>query len=330
MPRIVPLLPLILVLFINRLYSQACQPSNVIVGAIQANGLPASDLTTANFRALYRGRPLGISFSGFRRDPNVRIVILLDTSPSMAGATGSKWMIARAAASDFVSSASPQAPVSLWTFSTAINLKFDGTGARKPMADWLGSKEVREAKILKGKTALYAAILEALEALAPTRPGDALYLITDGGENADNTNLSRVTRELQSTGVRLFVLLLNDIPPYSREGVGPRELYDVARASGGSTFALNPKSAGSGWAGSGFGRRYDFDPTTENAILATTHWAQAAMSEFYIVTFVRSDAPPQPAAWNLEILDLQGKKRNDLTLLYPSKLEGCSVAAAHR
>ena len=315
---------------------QDCEQQSAIVNVIDAHGAQVKNLDSINFRARERGRPVNVLFAGRRSDPGARVTVLLDVSASMAATKdSSKWTLARSAASDFVNSAPPQAPISLMAFGAIVSKSFDAAEGRMAILKWLGSGDALPKP--DAKTALYSAILEAVKKLEPTRPGDAIYIITDGGENASGVTRAAVERELLDRGVRLFVFLLNDLYPGSVEGEGAGELYSLAEASGGLTFTRhlhNPGlgSAGSGWAGSGFassefrGRAF-YDPEPQRVIHATTQWAQMAIASFYILTIAaRNDAPQED--WKLEAVDLQGKKRKDLTLIYPRKLAGCTQGVA--
>src|SRR5579863_1852869 len=96
--------------------AQACQPNYVIVSVLDAHGVPITNLTTANFRAAYKGQPLKITSASFRQDRTVRIVVLLDKNRSKAGEGAerfNKWKIARSAASEFISATPTEARVSL-------------------------------------------------------------------------------------------------------------------------------------------------------------------------------------------------------------------------
>jgi hypothetical protein len=315
-------------LFADAVLAQTCSRA-IITNATGANGFPITNLATSDFKASHRGQPLRILNSGFRSDPSVRITILLDTSDSMAmdgGRYSVKWKIARDAALDLVSSAPAQAQISLMTFSTSVGHRFNSTDGREPIKNWLNSDAVLKASEVEGLTALYATIFDAINEMKPAHPGDALYVITDGGDTGGKESIAHVTRELQSTGTRLFAFLLNDSLGMSRTA---QALYDLAKDSGGLTFIVNPYSAGTGWAGSGFARRYEYDEKKVSVVQADSRWAMAAMTNFYILK-AGVEGSTKPEEWKLEIVDQHGEKRKDVTLTYPQKLEGCVVDSAVR
>src|SRR5207302_11329952 len=99
----------------------------------------------------------------------------------------------------------------------------------------------------QGHTALYDTILEALKSLEPTQPGDAIYVITDGGENASAEKLTQLEDSLESSGVRLFAFLLGGPWLTSPGQWSVTDLYALVRESGGSLASVSPRSLGPGW-----------------------------------------------------------------------------------
>lgn len=329
MLRLAAPLSLLISISANSSPGQTCSQT-VIANALGTNGLPIKSLETGDFKAVHRGKPLAVLASGFRSDPSVRITILLDTSASMAfdgGRESIKWKIARDAVIDFVSSAPAQARVSLLTFSSKIVRRFDSADGRAPIENWLQSGDVRRASEVKGMTALYATISEALAGLKPAYPGDAIYVVTDGGDTEGKESVSNVIRELQDTGVRLFALLLND-----SLGNHPsaRDLYNLAKASGGLTFVVNPFTAGTGWAGSGFHDQYEYNEEKARAVEADARWALAAITHFYVLVVNGVEGLSRPDDWELGLDGPYADRRKEITLTYPNKLGGCIAQSARK
>jgi hypothetical protein len=321
--------------------AQACQPQPVIIDALDARGVPITTLTTSDFRASYKGRPLSILSANLRVDPSTRTFVLLDTGARMGdtGAQGiNKWKIARSAAEEFITAAPPQAQISLITFSSTLGRTLDSTNGRQPMKEWLGSPEMLGTSSLKGKTALYAALRETLKAMQPTRPGDAIYIITDGHDNPSDGTVSRMAEQLRANGVRLFVFLLNDmvgdnqynfepgevaVGGHGRPTLGPGALSDLARASGGLVFSWYPGGRSS--TGQSFASTiYEYDESTLAGIRRIVHWIENAIIGFYILNIDVANGPSQLGEWKVEVVNAQGHQRKDITLAYPKTIEGCT------
>jgi hypothetical protein len=70
---------------------------------------------------------------------------------------------------------------------------------------------------------------------------DAIYVLTDGGDNASKSSTDDVTKRLAVTSVRLFVLLLYKDTGFRNrtpeEITGPDELSEITRKSGGEILS---------------------------------------------------------------------------------------------
>jgi Mg-chelatase subunit ChlD len=296
-----------------------CKQHTIIVNVLQANGIPVRGLTINNLRASSRGRDLDIVSAQFMENPTGRIVVLLDVSGSMRGdILSNKWKIALAAASEFVASAPDRSQISLMTFADGIKEKVDAAAGREAISDWLRSLVASEPASLKGRTALYDAILETLKGMQPPQVGNAIYVITDGGENESSATMARVGRELQSQGTRLFAFLLAS-DRTEEEKNGASDLYELTHQSGGFTIGVGARAHGRG-ASSG----YDFDNRVITAIRTSARIMGAEIGGYYSLVVRSQDSISSPQGWKLEVVDARGIRRKDGNLAYPSKLLACS------
>jgi hypothetical protein len=293
------------------------------VNVLNAHGLPIGNLTQDDFKASDRGKPVNVAWSQHRDDPSVRVTVLLDVSSSMNGSAdgvSNKWKIARATALEFVSSASMQARVSLLPFASGAGQKFQTLGDRHSIETWLNSPAVREAKEVKGITPLYDAIGTALKDLGAAEPGDAIYVITDGGDNASRARMSELERALENSGVRLFAFLLNS-PMNEQEISTIRDLYELTHRSGGFLVSVSRQSAFDSLAS------FDFGEHMSAALQASTRMLQAQISSYYVLGLQFPDNLPRLEPWKLDIVDAQGHKRKDVAMAYPRKVARVICAA---
>jgi len=332
--------------------AQSCPPRPVIVDVLDAHGSPITNLTSANFIASHKDQPLSILSANFRTDPRVRTVVLLGD--------GAPARIAKSEALEFITTAPPQALISMFTFSTTVEQKFNSSGGRKPMEDWLNTNQTPSPSH-KGASDLTQTLLTIVKAMEPARVGDAIYVITGNLDQLFAATGSKevpaltptLASELQSSGVRLFALVLEVARPGAWNDVfvvvpldgvpragwsavlpddnvitiphtpmGPAKLADIIRGSGGLALNWYPSEKSRSFRSS-----FDYDPTTQAAIRESSRAFQGAINNFYVLTVAPPEQSSAPEDWKLEVVDSRGKKLKDVTLAYPGKLLGCIAVA---
>ena len=298
-----------------------CQQRAVIVNVLDRRGIPVKGLLKDNFKASFRGHPVNILSNSYTSGPR-RIVILLDVSASMTGDVGAKkWAIARSAVQGLVASAPSKTNIFLITFAEKIEQQLDATFDRQAITNWLNAPSTSDPKTLKGHTALFAAIMEAFKRLEPTQPGDAIFVVTDGGENKSMISGKQVRRQLQTSGVRLFTFLLKSWFPSSEEDSGATELEKMVRSSGG--FEIGLSSLSDITVSTTVSSRWHYDERAISLVGAAMQILNTQISNFYVVTVALPESPRKPARWRLEAVDLQGRKMKGLRLTYPHELDTC-------
>lgn len=313
--------------------ARSCPPRPVIVSVLDAHGLPITNLTSANFVASHKDQPVSISSASFRADPSVRTVVLLsDIAPAK---------IAKAAALQFISTAPPQAPISMFTFFDSIEHRFNSSDGRKPMEDWLNANQT-PGPTRKGTSDLADTLLTIVKAMEPAHLGDAIYVITGNfdrlffpvGDKKVPAVASDLASELQSSGVRLFALVLEVVPrsgwsavlpdnnmvTVPQTPVGSAELASLVRGSGGLGLGWYPSEKSRSFASS-----FDYDNATQAAIRESSRGFQEAIGNFYVLSVVPPEHSSDAEDWKLNVVDSKGKKLKDVTLAYPGKIAGCTA-----
>jgi hypothetical protein len=286
-----------------------CKDRTVLATALDAQRRPVKSLAAPDFAASYGGRPLIPASAQYRENPHARVRVLLDVSKSMNDALSHKWKIAHAVASEFVSSAPAGMEVSFMSFSSVVHEKFEASDGRQPIQEWLASAPVRKGSTVDGRTALLETIETAIHELSPAQPGDAIYVITDGGDNASKTSSSQVERSLQESGIRLFAFILPDPFSSQMERLGSLNLNDIVRRSGGLLADLDRPPVD-------VGTEHDIDDKTSSAIRDATRTITTQMTNFYVLTLAGSVSTPKPKDLNLKLVDAQGHKKKNLILAY--------------
>lgn len=316
-----PNIAVLCVLLTANLFSQGagpCPVNTAIVSVLDENGYPLKNLTSRNFRATIRGKNVGIVSSEYKEHNTNRIVVLLDASGSMQA----KWAAAREAALELVSVAPAEARVSLLVFAAKVELQFDAAAGRQRLEDWLNAASTRELANVRGKTALYESILAAGKDLGPVQPGDAIYVITDGGENGGSVSMRSVERFLQSASVSLFVLLLEDAPGRSEprrseeEERGVADVFEMTQQTGGLLISVTPYAKRPL-------RTPDGDDWLTQKIKSATNSILAEISGYYLVAL--SAPSTDTHSWQLKVVDEKGKERKHLNVAYSHKLAICAT-----
>lgn len=169
-----------------------------------------------------------------------RVILLMDTSGSMRSLPpeGHGWGFGVQTAKFAADAIPPGASVAFGTFSEQLQLSefHDGTSfAQQVFA--LGKRRPDHT------TALFDAVSDASSLFKTPQFGDAIYVVTDGGDNRSSISLSRLEDKLVARGVRVFVFLVNAKPPFRtpEERQGLDDMEDLAQNTGGGLIALVSK-----------------------------------------------------------------------------------------
>jgi hypothetical protein len=293
------------------------------VNVYTKEGEAVTALAAANFKARLGGKSMEVRAVNYEAGPR-RIVILIDVSGSMTDSGRLKWGLQFA--EDLISSASPQDSLALLTFSKEIegSIAFDqGRPAllaeisKLRTGDW-SRKGLRT-------TALEDAVGNGMALLKPTSLGDAICLITDGGENASQLRKPKVEALLDSVGVRVYAFLpvwdMDNRTVTPQEVEGPADLRELAAGTGGDFIVFVPLQV-----------RYVSTPggppimsdSDREELKRTAQVFYNQVAKFTGLT-VRLPAPLAKARdWDLEVVDASGRRDKRLQVVYPHRLAACN------
>lgn len=223
----------------------ACFNRSLPLNIADSKGLPIRGLGAPDFQAKLQGRPVKI-LSVVPDDRPHRIVILIDASGSMA----TKWKEVLTPATTLAEVQLPNTQMALLIFREGIVERIDFSQGQNVVAEKLRQIRAHPAnfeKLFQGKTALYDSLLEGLQLLDNPTSADSLYLVSDGGDTASRAKFDEVASRLTSSRVRLYVSLivggLGYRSPTPEEAMGPQNMNDLAKRTGGEVdipFSLNP------------------------------------------------------------------------------------------
>jgi hypothetical protein len=293
--------------------------SSLLVNVLDRHDNAVRDLPIDDFRVKVNGHPAAVVEAHYNLAPR-RIVVLLDMSGSMAGGTekNRKWQIAREAIEDLIAESPADVNLALLTFSFQVHDAFDFSQSRGSMAAWLKKGPTQRADV-KGRTALYDAVLAATRLLGPTLPGDSIYVITDGGDNSSHISETKAMELLLRSGIRLFVFLLAESPLTEEERAGKDSVIDIARATGGFVFGVAGRAAGASFLPS-WDFEYEYDARTREKIELYTQALNVQVNGFYTLRLETPVRPSKLRKVSLEIVDRRGQPRKDVAFTYSTLL----------
>jgi len=220
---------------------QPCTTRKLPVSFRDAQNLPLQNFSVSDLEAKVQGKPVRIV--SLEADPRPhRVVLVLDSSASMASVEEETplWKLGVSLARHFFDVNSQRAHLAMLVFNNQVTDEINFSQGNSVVGEKLQQiAENRDfVKIhIKGKTALRDAILQAILMLDHPTSADAVYVLTDGGDNASHNSVEELNRRLAVTSVRVFAVLLQRNLPYRNrtpeEEMGPQDLSEIAHKSGG-------------------------------------------------------------------------------------------------
>jgi hypothetical protein len=293
---------------------------SVHVSVCDQRGNSLHALAKENFRVRVNGKSVEVLDARYTLAPR-RMLILLDVSGSMAEENNKqKSGIAREAVEDFLSRTPSNVPIAMLTFSRQVRNVIDFNQGRSAIAAWLQESPSKPLKPLSAnRTALFDAILEGLKVLQPFEPGDAIYAITDGGDNASQS-AARLKPVLLSSGVRLFTFLFSEPGGGSPEERNARlDLLELVNGSGGYVFGIagRQRPFAASWEVD-----YAKDKNSQNMVKMTTQALTAMVQGFWTLDLVLPPKLNKSQRMTVDVIESGGRSRKDIEVIYPHLLLG--------
>ncbi len=300
-----------------------CQQRMIPVSIGTTNGAPAPSLDSAAFEGTYKRKPIRVTSSVMNPDPP-RVVLLLDTSGSIHGNTSAFEMnFSVDLAEDLASHMPPASEIGLGFFYkdlVPVSLPNTDRHALKNQLDALHS----HPESFKGKTALWDAVLGGLKMFDHPHLGDAIYVITDGGDNASKNTMNQVAQTLGEAGVRLFAFVFENGPENPvRVAIesGPEYLQQVVDDTGGTIVFQRGEIIGD------LPQLHDralFDKSGKPTGLGVSVGSQfRQISSFYRVSIELPETVDKPREWKLDLAGSSKSQLSKVVLAYPHLLVPC-------
>ena len=290
----------------------ACSPalaadcSSILLNAFDNNFKIQRDLRTEDIRVEIDRKQAQILSLSLDTHPR-RIVLLVDSSGSMeASPQRSGWGITLPAAAYAVDVLPASASAALVTFSEKLRIESNAFENRH----LVGARVLDLAKRQqpRGPTSLFDSIDQVLAEFKELQLGDAIYVVTDGGDNKSRIPIPKLQEELISRGVRVFAFLVMRAGSRSEEEIsGASQIDSLAGFTGGDVVPISSTEI------SGNGRA-DLDKLAPRIV--------GQVEEVYRLELL--SGVERPARVKLAFVD-RDRKRNTRNIAYSHQIVPCPV-----
>lgn len=302
----------------------SCQHRSLPVSFRDSQNLPIQDITPPDLEGRIHGKPVKIL--SLAPDPRPhRVVLILDTSGSTGSTAGESplWPLELNLAADFFVTNQQRARLALLLFNERVYDEVDFSSGNPAVGNELqriATDRDFVKKNIKGRTALRDAIFQGLQLFDHPTSADAIYVLTDGGENASTHKESDLNQRLAITSVRLFAVLVygrTGFPNRTREEIsGPRDLAEIAERSGGEILTAAE-------------RRGDTVALSANAeAKLRTQEVLGRLYQTILEDKLLEAELPSPITknehWEVKLSDAARKRWKDAQITYPKVLISCN------
>jgi hypothetical protein len=311
-----------------------CLRMVAVVSVLDNRGMQVEDLDASNFHIEFRGRSATVEYA-VKNTLRRKLMVLLDASETMRETSTGKWQLANLIAQHVLAYGPPASEVRFLTFGKALEprLKADRTIERPELADRMG-------QLMSGwfpaigrgekRGPLFDFLLEGLKQMEKPEAGDALFVITDGGEESSRARAEQVQQELLRAGVRLFAVTLP--MRYEREisvvrpGSGDTpfdeqqentDFMNTVRVTGGRALRVRPRLSAQGWG-------YDFSDKEKEALATSLQFLYVQMWNFYRLQITLPEAPHTLSNWKITYEPPDNLRKIPQRIVAPTKVAACA------
>lgn len=201
----------------------------VVTTVLPPAGQKPSDLQQADFEILEDGVPQEISNFARESEAPLRLVMLFDTSLSIAQRLNFEK---RAAAKFFERIMRSQDQAAIFSFSTTVEVLQEFTH-RVPLL----VQATRQLRV-QGATSLYDGIYLAAEYLRPVPGRRVIVLVTDGGDTTSSQTLKSALQQAQSVDAVIYAVYTGGIwnSQNLRDLAAERALAALTKETGGEVY----------------------------------------------------------------------------------------------
>ncbi len=296
-----------------------CTYADIPVTVVDDQGNLDLSLNQTNFRAESKRMAWKVTAVRPRIQPP-RAMLIVDTSESMR--EPQKAQVADALALGIIAGAKPESPLALVTFSAAVEDHLEFGAPKELLTRTVQGLKDRDSKRTPkhGRTALYDSIYAAVQSFGAAQPGDTIFLVTDGGDNASLKHSPELRRLLVEKQIRVFAALMltqHSLPiPEETEF---KQVEELATYTGGGVAWLSDRYT--------LGRSsWDVSPKALAEAMDTGRSLYAMGAMRYEVQLQSNGPVRPPIKIKLLTVTSDGKAMPHRTALYPHVIAACTTA----
>jgi hypothetical protein len=227
----------LVILLTSSCIGQVAPTRELIIDVLERKkGTQVEPIAPENFAVKLNGKPVTV-LAAERKQIRPKVAIVLDTSGSMAQSPN--WKPAFALAASLVQQLTGRSDVSLVLFGDKlVRIIGSKSGSEAMIKELVESYKKTSTQIGHGRTQLRDSVLTAINMLHLGN-GDAVVIITDGGDNFSHVSDSEFKKILAVKNVRFFGTIFTDLQPVTpEERKGPELLEEYATITGGESIML--------------------------------------------------------------------------------------------
>jgi len=306
-----------------------CLTRTIPVMPIDARDNPLQDLQASSLLGKAHGQPVAVLSTTLNTQPR-RIMVCVDMSGSMWG-SGAAWPVTQMMLEYFAQAGPTVGQIGMELFAEkvfdAVNISPNPSAMRMKVASLQRANLEETVPKRARKTALWDALWQAADQFTPQRPGDVIYVLTDGGENSSHHGEKELEDKLLSRGIRVFAFIptvpFSSLGRTPEEPFGPEAMRDIVLSTGGNFVQLCPDPEAPLCRGL-VGRPDLWTKDKRRLLLLTSARRLYMQMAVYYDTRIRLPlALKKTTEWEVMIVDDRGHKRKDVDLLYPHRLPPC-------
>lgn len=286
-----------------------CVRRTVAVTVSNGDSKPVTGLAPENFQATFRHHPIKV-LSVNSNDKPSRVFLILDASGSMAQ-DAKIWRAYIAVAEEVLDRLPVTTLLGFMVFNDHVDLTVPLSSDRRVIRRQL--ERFRSQRPI-GSTALLDTLRAAALQFGQPMPGDSIYAVTDGDDDASRIGIDNVEEVLLGRGIRLFSFSIKSkgyLPPQLRWERGPTPA--LVEVTGGFSILIPASRAEALF-------EVGKDTPDQNSDRTLLSQQLTLISTFELVEVELPEALHKLENWDLRTAGMAG---SDWIVKFPHKLAPC-------